>query len=116
MFKHLDFAIPLAPSGVSVRKRSKYKSESVERLREFRDKCSDRVKLLPRDTDVFRERSQLKSNRFGNATKNNVKNVVFIEDLNFWDKIQQFGAFGSVVALLEVAEKRKVRNKSFDFY
>ena len=48
--------------------------------------------------------------------KNNVKNVVFIEDLNFLDKIQQFGAFGSVVALLEVAEKRKVRNKSFDFY
>ena len=53
MFNRLGFAIPLAPSGVSVRKWSKYKSESVERLREFRDKCSDRVKPLRRDTDVF---------------------------------------------------------------
>ena len=46
MFNRLDFAIPPAPSGVSVRKRSKYKCESGERLREFQDKCS------VRDTDA----------------------------------------------------------------
>ena len=54
MFNRLAFAILLAPSVVSLRKWSKYKSESEERLREFRDKCS------VRDTDVF-TRSQLKS-------------------------------------------------------
>ena len=46
MFNHLDFAIPPAPSGVSVRKRSKYKCESGERLREFRDKCSAAILTL----------------------------------------------------------------------
>ena len=58
-----------APSGVSVRKRSKYKSESEERLREFRDKCS------VRDTDVF-TRSQLKSQNVDiSGTKRATKNL-----------------------------------------
>ena len=33
-----------------------------------------------------------------NAAKNNVKNMDFIEDMNFLDINQQFGGFGSVVA------------------